>query len=267
MSDYEKLKKIIAETSNLISMNIKSSDPDFKAWHKKVERFISSKYGDDSNEIKDFNNMHFASLSWFGSPTKEEAERVAVEKCREGLQSAKAILEVYLEELSEEERSEPQSQSTAENDKTKIFIVHGHNGEMKHLVARIIEKQGIEAIILSEQSNGGRTIIEKIEEYSDVGCAVCLFTADDIGRVKMDSADKKEDSPEEIFRARQNVVFETGYFIGKLGRDNVIILSEKGIEIPNDLSGVVYTDTSKCELDLIKELKAIGYKVDANKLL
>ena len=112
---------------------------------------------------------------------------------------------------------------------------------------------------MSEQANKGRTIIEKFEDYSDVGGAICLFTADDYGRAKNDTTDN--------IRARQNVVLETGYFMGKLGRENVVLLADKGIEMPSDLSGVVYTDTTSWQFDLLKELSAIGYKVDLNKLL
>ena len=85
-----------------------------------------------------------------------------------------------------------------------------------------------------------------------------MFTADDYGRAKKDTTDNT--------RARQNVVLETGYFMGKLGRDHVVLLADKGIEMPSDLSGVVYTDTAKWEIDLLKELKAMGYVVDFNKL-
>ena len=76
----------------------------------------------------------------------------------------------------------------------------------------------------------------------------------------------KNDTTDNI-RARQNVVLETGYFMGKLGRENVVLLADKGIEMPSDLSGVVYTDTTSWQFDLLKELSAIGYKVDLNKLL
>lgn len=140
----------------------------------------------------------------------------------------------------------------------KIFIVHGHNGELKQSVARIVEKQGIEAIILSEQVNQGRTIIEKFEEYSEVDGAICLFTSDDTGKAKGESTDR--------LRARQNVVLETGYFMGKLGRNHVVILSDDGIEMPSDLSGVVYTNTSNWEIELLKEMKFMGYNIDFNKL-
>ena len=141
----------------------------------------------------------------------------------------------------------------------KIFIVHGHDGELKESVARIVEKQGIEAVILSEQANRGETIIEKFENYSDVGGAICLFTADDVGKSKQEDIERS--------RARQNVVFETGYFIGKLGRNHIVILADDGIEIPSDLSGVVYTNTGNWRFDLLKELNAMGYTVDLNLLL
>lgn len=143
-------------------------------------------------------------------------------------------------------------------DMTKVFIVHGHNGEIKEAVARLIENQGIQAIILHEKANQGSTIIEKFERNSDVGCAVCLFTADDLGHAKTDSKEKT--------RARQNVVFETGYFIGKLGRDKVILIADKDIEMPSDLQGVVYTNSQDWRFSVLRELKAIGYNIDYNKL-
>lgn len=94
--------------------------------------------------------------------------------------------------------------------------------------------------------------------YSDVGGAICLFTADDYGRAKNNATDNT--------RARQNVVLEAGYFMGKLGRNCVAILADKDIEMPSDLSGVVYTDSTNWEINLLKELKEMGYTIDFNKL-
>ena len=88
--------------------------------------------------------------------------------------------------------------------------------------------------------------------------AICLFTADDVGKGKKE---EKENT-----RARQNVVFETGYFIGKLGRQNIVIVSNNGIELPSDLQGVVYTDTLNWKFSVLKELRAIGYQIDYNKI-
>ncbi|WP_278971158.1 nucleotide-binding protein [Phocaeicola barnesiae] len=145
----------------------------------------------------------------------------------------------------------------------KIFIVHGHDSARKEATARTLTKLGLEPIILHEQADGGRTIIEKFEENSsEVGFAVILLTADDDGKAKKETNYKS--------RARQNVVFEMGYFVGKLGRNRVFLLLAEGVEKPGDLDGIVYTpidDHDGWKLKLVKELKACGYNVSADKLM
>lgn len=146
-------------------------------------------------------------------------------------------------------------------DKKKIFIVHGHNDTLKLDVARTIEKLDLEPIILHEQVNNGKTIIEKFERFADVSFAIILLTADDLGNSKNIEKLNK--------RARQNVIFELGYFIGKLGRENVMTLKEEGVETPNDISGVVYTSfdsSGNWKTELVKELKSAGFKIDTNNL-
>lgn len=258
MSDYEKLKKIIDKTDELIKKDISTSDPEFNAWELKVKRFISKKFGTNSLEMEKFNDTSFFLEIWSPDTPEEEFYQNLYDACRDGLKTTKVILESYLEELSDEAEPVAPLQSNLSKDTSKVFIVHGHDGELIQSVARIIEKQSIKAIILSEQVNNGKTIIEKFEENSNVGCAICLFTADDIGKAK----DVKKGQP----RARQNVVFETGYFMGKLDRDHIIILSDSGIEIPSDLAGVVYTNTQDWQFSLLKELRSMGYNIDLNKL-
>lgn len=254
MTDYQKLKEIIDEIDVLISKGVTSASSDFQAWKSKAERFLIKKYGENSYECKNFQKTRFMLIiSTFSTPRSEY-----VKACRDGLEITKAVFLTYLEEMEKEDVVETEK-VFIDSTYAKVFIVHGHDGEVKQSVARLVEKQNIEAIILSEKENKGRTIIEKFEDYSDVSGAICLFTADDFGRAQNDTA--------ESARARQNVVLETGYFMGKLGRDRVVILADKGIEMPSDLSGVVYTNTANWEFELLKELKAIGYKVDLNKLL
>lgn len=143
-----------------------------------------------------------------------------------------------------------------------IFIVHGHNSEIKIDVARTIEKLGLNPIILQEQPNSGKTIIEKFETYADVGFAIILITDDDIGKSKLEDAYN--------YRARQNVILELGYFIAKLGREKVCSLYTKGVELPNDIHGLLYIEIDKNEtwkMKLVKELKSAGYKVDADRII
>jgi predicted nucleotide-binding protein len=149
-----------------------------------------------------------------------------------------------------------------EFDRNKIFVVHGQNNEAKLEVARFIEKIGFEPIILHEQASSSKTIIEKIEAYSDVGFGVVIYTPCDVGAKSSEPIELKG-------RARQNVVFEHGFLIGKLGRSNVCPLVKGNIETPNDISGIVYTamDTANWQLELAKELRAAGYTVDMNKVI
>lgn len=145
---------------------------------------------------------------------------------------------------------------------SKVFIVHGHDNLAKQEVARFIEKLGLIAIILSEQPSEGKTIIEKIEEYSDVDFGIVLYTPCDEGREKGLTTFNP--------RARQNVVFEHGFLIGKLGRDHVHALKKGLIETPNDISGIVYTpmdENGGWKLMIAQEMKRVGYQIDLNKCM
>ncbi|CAG8866714.1 nucleotide-binding protein [Pseudomonas fluorescens] len=144
----------------------------------------------------------------------------------------------------------------------RVFVVHGHDEAALQGLARFLEKLGLEAIILKEQPDQGRTIIEKFEDTADdIGFAVVLLTPDDLGAsVKAETSDA---------RARQNVIFELGYFAGKLGRGRVCLLRKGHVEIPSDLYGVIYTDMDAADgwqTKLVRELKAAKLEFDANRL-
>lgn len=140
----------------------------------------------------------------------------------------------------------------------RIFVVHGHDEGAREATARFLEKLGFEAVVLHEQANRGKTIVEKIEANADVGFAVILLTPDDEGCAKGQALEP---------RARQNVLIELGYFMGSLGRDRLCILKKGAVEIPSDFAGVVWEtmDTgSGWKQSLAKELKAAGYPIDWN---
>jgi predicted nucleotide-binding protein len=145
---------------------------------------------------------------------------------------------------------------------TRVFIVHGHDDALKIKTARFIEKLGFKAVILHEQANQGHTIIEKIEAHAEVGFAIVLYTPDDAGATQTD-AKAGTLRP----RARQNVVFEHGYLIAKLSRARVVPLVAGKVELPSDISGVVYVDDTNWQIDIAKEMKAAGYSIDFNKLI
>jgi len=169
----------------------------------------------------------------------------------------------YMETLienSKQDSSTEQNNTTSDKDFTKVFIVHGRDELAKVEVARFIEKLDLQPIILNEQANLGMTIIEKIEHYSNVNFGIVLYTPCDVGSLK-----DGELKP----RARQNVVFEHGYLIGKLQRQNICALVKDNVETPNDISGIVYIpmdDNKAWQFAVAKELRNAGYEIDMNKL-
>lgn len=178
------------------------------------------------------------------------------------IQSDELVTDITNEVLSDVKKelnnakSKQLNESKRSFNNNRVFIVHGHDEKMKHEVARFIEKLGIEAIILSEQANKGKTIIEKIEENTDVGYGIVIYTPCDKGGT---SETPYEDMK---LRARQNVIFEHGYLIGKLGRNRVCALVDGNIEYPSDINGVVYISyQDQWQYEIEKELKSIGYEI------
>jgi predicted nucleotide-binding protein len=144
-----------------------------------------------------------------------------------------------------------------------IFVVHGHARATLHEAVRVLERAtGKEVIVLHEQANAGRTILEKFENYSaEVSFAVVLLTGDDEGGIRASS----ETRP----RGRQNVIFELGFFFGKLGRQRVVVLLEEQVERPSDIAGLVYVSLDQSgawKYQLARELEAAGIPVDHTRI-
>jgi len=198
----------------------------------------------------------------FGSPSNElaavvELERDITRKMR-SLGSIRDQLSLY--KSAADPATEDGTYSSHLGD--KIFIVHGHDGDTKQQVADFVRKiTGEQPLILHEQADSGRTIIEKFEEHaSEVGFAIILLTADDEGKAK----GATQLNP----RARQNVVFELGYFMGKLGRSRVVAVHESGVELPSDISGLLYKQlTGNWKMELAGEINAAGIEIDLRKAL
>lgn len=140
------------------------------------------------------------------------------------------------------------------NERPAVFVVHGHDDALKSEVARFLERLGFEAVILHEQANRGKTVIEKLSSEIDrVKFGIVLYTADDT----TESGAK---------RARQNVVFEHGFLVGRLGRECVCVIMDDNVEKPSDSDGLVYIPRANWKYALADEMKAAGLSVDKNQL-
>jgi len=146
----------------------------------------------------------------------------------------------------------------------EIFVVHGHDVALRESVARYLERLELIPIVLHEQKHQGHTIIEKFETNAKRATfAIVLLTADDLGKSKGGADDKLQP------RARQNVVFELGFFIAKLSRSKVCILYENGVDLPSDLHGMIYVpydDRGSWKLELARHMKDAGIPCDLNKV-
>jgi len=146
----------------------------------------------------------------------------------------------------------------------KVFIVHGHDNEAKEGTARFLERLGLQPIVLHEQPSFGRTVIEKFEIYSgDIAFAVVLLTPDDVGALATAPTNLKS-------RARQNVIMELGFFIGRLGRTRVCALHKGGVDLPSDYQGVIYVEMDSAgawKPKLAQELVQAKLPIDINALL
>jgi predicted nucleotide-binding protein len=234
----------------------------FNAWKNKFAKFLQEHL---PSEVSGLNKKltHYVFTTYDNESDVDKFWREDGENMLSFIDSLIIDIEHDEYDFSENEIvTEIGSNASSSKDLSSVFIVHGHNGEAKEKTARFIEKLGFKAVILHEQVNRGKTIIEKIEKYSNVGFAIVLYTPDDLGNVK-DSANSGELLP----RARQNVIFEHGYLIAKIGREHVVPLVVGSVELPNDISGMVYISDSDWQVDIAKEMKASGYKIDFNDLM
>ena len=154
-----------------------------------------------------------------------------------------------------------------------VFIVHGNDHTPMRELKTMLYDLGLNPIVLHEQPSGSKTVVEKLEHYSDVGYAFVILTPDDIGSSvsELKQALDAHYPIEKIFadalkkRARQNVVLEFGYFINKLGRSRVCCLYKGDVELPSDMQGIVYipfrNSVEEIRVRIMKELKQAGYDV------
>jgi predicted nucleotide-binding protein len=143
-----------------------------------------------------------------------------------------------------------------------VFVAHGHDPAVKHQVARFVEQIGCKPIILDEQVDAGlNTIFQKLAQHADkVSYAIVLLTPDDL---------TQDRTGKQATRARQNAILELGYFIGKLGPENVCVAKKGDVELPSDISGVLYLDLEDGEwkLNLARKLKKAGLPVHGDALI
>jgi predicted nucleotide-binding protein len=237
----------------------------YGSWENTTRNYLVKAFGEGSPNVRDFDDV---SRVW-GVPMNaddawwDQSRRKRLEAQLVRLGSYVELLRTEVELQTPVGHAAP-APTSSRSVSRQVFVVHGHNETVRETCARFLEKLELEPIILHEKPNAGRTIIEKFQEYSNVGFAVVLLTGDDMG------ATKESDPSTLKLRARQNVIFELGFFIGKLGRSRVCALYELGVEIPSDYSGILFIELDArgaWRFQLCRELKAVGIDIDLNKTI
>ena len=261
----ERLQKRLADVKTLDPTSVidQYNIPEIEALSAALEDTLQRTYGADTADY-----LRYKPAAQFDNGPHNYAYEVPISEVHASLSRSKArsiaLLQQAIQSL-EERRAESGGQAAprrADALSRRVFVVHGHDDGAREAVARFLEKLGFDAIILHEQASKGRTVIEKVEEHGDVGFAVILLTPDDEGRAIGENTLRP--------RARQNVLLELGYFVGRLGRDRVCALKRGDLEVPSDFGGVVWVpfdNSNGWKMSLGKEFEAAGFAVDWNDVM
>ncbi len=251
---FKFLRELSSKGQQLLKTRISADD--FATWELLVQNYLIRVFGVNSQNIPGVLNRYYSGPAHL---SESDEEKLRVGYLQTQLKKIEGLTELLNTEAQLSEGKPVQSAPTEYGH--KVFLVHGHDMATLHETARFLEKLNQNVIILREQPNQGKTIIEKFIEYSEVGFAVVLLTHDDRGGTFSTPFEKQ------MARARQNVIFELGYFIGKLGRNRVCALYSQDVEIPSDYSGVLFIELDNkgaWRMALAREMKEAGFQIDMN---
>ena len=262
----ERLSALRDAVERLRSADAKS--PEFLKWHNDVVGALKNVFPAEPDVMSSWSRIQFEPSMAVQDPA--ESRQMAHKAYQHGLNKALALIASQIDQVSafwpEDEvstRRETVGEGAGPVDSKQVFVVHGRDHGTLAEGKQVLSQLGLEPVVLQDQPNQGRTIIEKFEDYAHVGFAVVVCTPDDEGKpVAEDTAPRP--------RVRQNVLLEWGYFLGELGRDRVCALIKGEVEVPSDYSGVLYVDMDAAgawKLRLASELNHAQYDIDANNLL
>lgn len=229
---------------------------DWLAWVARVENIIQATFVPTSAPSRLVDNAGVIQLTGNGKENFHSAKQNLITALR---RAAEAIDNDKFNELLK--RTVAFSPMDLSN---KVFIVHGRDDKSKNELEILLRDMGLEPVVLHRQVDGGMTIIEKFEANADVGYAFVILTPDEVAYLASEEGVPDVDRKKER-RARPNVIWEFGYFVGRLGRKRTCCLYNGDVVLPSDLSGLIYkrfhSSIEELGWPIQKELKAIGYKL------
>jgi predicted nucleotide-binding protein len=194
-------------------------------------------------------------------------KKYALESILKGkVKGAYICTEKFLPPIQKSETTVAQPAKSGSTIRRRIFVVCGTDDTMKQAVTEALVKLWLVPVVMCEEPSQGRKIVERFADYADVGFAVVLLSPDD------SMYDKDESPTKRKLRPRQDVVFELGFLLGKLGKGNVLVFHREcaNFEGPTGFEGiksVAFDDRDSWKIALIRELNNCGYIVDADRIL
>lgn len=244
-----------ATTAELLRRSLGSDSPVLASFEEASAKYGTWFHSGEGLQVSDRSARNFDVRKRFASNQRASRERDSTGALEEQLRLLENAIEILEEAPQETVAGGEAASSKPPGD--KVFVVHGHDEEALTGVKGFLDNAGLESIVLRDEPNKGQTIIEKFLEYSEeVGFAIVLLTPDDIGGGSSDSYEELRP------RARQNVIFELGFFIGKLGRERVCALFRQDVEIPSDYKGVLFVEfdeRGKWREEMIREMSGAGF--------
>jgi predicted nucleotide-binding protein len=215
-------------TTELLSGSYKSETA--VKWYMRVLNAYRKVYGEESHFFKDLVAFRPALLQ----------KTVTVAEMRRRIGNASALRHLLAQEDLGNARLPPEGR--------KVFLIHGHDElNTLRLQAMLKDDLDVDVVLIMPKAGLGRTIIEKFEQHAnDCSYAVALFTPDD--------AIEKDDGS--YLQARPNVIFETGWFVGRLGKERALILLKKGTRIYSDFDGVSRIEFREDVREAFRQLQA-----------
>jgi len=266
-----RLQERITELENfdVSELSDDGDSPKLMALSTSIQDTLERCFGENTSVYYRFSSaahLHFSPGIWTDNyPQRQHYVEGTQKNILQSISMLGEAQRTLREDLADHEHADTPETSIVVNNaqralQRKVFVVHGHDEGARETVARFLMQLGFDPIILHEQANQGRTVMEKVEAHGEVGFAVVLLTPDDEGSVKGGTSEP---------RVRQNVLLELGYFLGRLGRDKVCALKRGTVEIPSDFAGVVWEsmDGNGWKQALGRELEAAGHEIDWNKVM
>lgn len=264
-SDFRYYSSAVSQLMNYLESEIKDNPiydlfkNDRAKWTKHYDSIPGRVYLPETiEEAKSFTFDIYYSIAenndpqWLNSFTLNMFQR---QRHQENLELLNNQFIGYLDQVLQDiiyANPEHETRTLKNNNNQTVFIIHGHDEVVKTEVKDLLTTAKVPNIILHQEMDKSRHVLTKfLDNASKAGYAVAILTPDDL-------------TAEGYYRARQNVILEIGYFIGVLGIDRVRMLVKDNIDIPSDLSGILYekyTEDHEWKDRLLKEIEASGIYV------